>query len=114
MSTICETIKRLRLENHWSQEELAERVGYSDRSTIAKIEAGDNNISQKKIMAFAKVFGVSPGYLLGDDGTDFHLNKEEKEIIIAYRSAPEHRKASVRDILRLPENQGEWEEAKKA
>lgn len=35
-----EIIRRLRKEQHLTQEDLAVRVGYTDRSAIAKIEAG--------------------------------------------------------------------------
>ena len=35
-----ENIRSLRKERGWSQQHLAELVGYGDRSSIAKIEAG--------------------------------------------------------------------------
>lgn len=60
-----ENIKALREKNGLSQEALAEKVGYKDRSTIAKIEAGLVDLSQSKIAAFAKAFSVTPAYLMG-------------------------------------------------
>ena len=48
-----------------SQAELARRVGYTDRSSIAKIEKGAVDLSQSKIKQFADVFGVSSGQLMG-------------------------------------------------
>ena len=40
MLKMYERIKELRKQNNWTQEELAQKVGYTDRSAIAKIEAG--------------------------------------------------------------------------
>lgn len=66
-----ENIKRLREKFGMSQEELAQRVGYKDRSSIAKIESGKIDIAQSKIAAFAEVFNVTPAYLMGiEDNTD--------------------------------------------
>lgn len=61
-------IKELRMKKGWSQEELAKRMGYTaanSRSTISKIENGDNGIDQSTLIKFAKVLGTSPVYLLG-------------------------------------------------
>lgn len=58
-------IKDLRLKAGLSQEELASKTGYTDRSSIAKIEKGEVDLSHGKIMAFAKALGVSPAYLMG-------------------------------------------------
>lgn len=60
-----ENIKRLREALGMSQGELAEKVGYKDRSSIAKIEAGRVDISQSKIAAFSAALHVSPAYLMG-------------------------------------------------
>ena len=66
MLALYENIRELRKLNHWTQEELALRMGYTDRSTIAKIEAGKVDLSQSKILDFAKVFRVDPGDLMGE------------------------------------------------
>lgn len=60
-----ENIKHLRQLRGYSQEELARMVGYTDRSTIAKIEAGGVDLSQSKIAAFAMALGVTPAQLMG-------------------------------------------------
>ena len=65
--TIGEKIKLLRDERHWSQEELALRVGYKARSSVNKIELNINDITQSKILAFAQVFDVNPCQLLDDE-----------------------------------------------
>ena len=82
MLKLYENIKKLRKLNNWTQEELAKRTGYTDRSSIAKIEAGVIDIPQSKIVEFAEVFGVEPGDLLGW-GEDVYMtdlpNKQEEE-----------------------------------
>lgn len=60
-----ENIKRLREALGLSQGELAQLVGYKDRSSVAKIEAGLVDISQSKIAAFAEALHVMPAALMG-------------------------------------------------
>ncbi len=65
MSILSDRIKQRREALGMSQAELAELLGYSDRSTIAKIEKGTNDITQSKIEAFAKALRATPAYLMG-------------------------------------------------
>lgn len=65
MTTYGEQIKQRRLELGISQEELAKRVGYTDRSTIAKIETGVNDITVNKFVEIAHALSISPIELLG-------------------------------------------------
>lgn len=64
---IHDTIRDLRTKHGLSQDELAAAVGYTDRSSIAKIEAGKVDLTVSKIKAFAEIFHVTPAYLLGMD-----------------------------------------------
>ena len=48
-----------------SQTDLALKLGYKDGSMITKIESGKVDISQKKVLAFAKALNTTPGYLMG-------------------------------------------------
>lgn len=63
--TLYDRIKELRLELGMTQDDLAHAMGYKDRSMITKIEAGKVDISQKKVVEFARVLGTTPGYLMG-------------------------------------------------
>jgi repressor LexA len=63
--TIGERIKEKRKEKGWSQRELAARMGYSHHSTLARIETGQVDVSQTRIVQFAEVLGVSIAYLMG-------------------------------------------------
>ncbi len=60
-------IKRRREALEMSQEELAIKVGYKSRSSINKIELGERDLTQKKIMLFAKALETTPSYLMGWD-----------------------------------------------
>ena len=63
-----ENIKRARKKAQISQDELAKRLGYKSRSTIAKIESGENDLTQKKVAAFAKALNVSIDFLMDGAG----------------------------------------------
>lgn len=52
-------IKKRRFELRMTQQELAEAMGYKTRSTIAKIEAEENDVSQKKLRKFAAVLDTT-------------------------------------------------------
>ena len=62
-----DNIKHLRESLGLSQEALAEKVGYKDRSSIAKIESGLVDLSQSKIALFASALNVTPAQLMGLD-----------------------------------------------
>lgn len=64
---IGERIKKRREALGMTQEELAFAVGYSSRTTIAKIEKGINDVPQSKVVDLAKILRTTPSYLLGDD-----------------------------------------------
>lgn len=63
--SIGSRIKERRELLNLSQEELALKLGYKSRSTINKIESGINDISQSKVVEFAKVLQTTPAYLMG-------------------------------------------------
>ncbi len=65
MLEVGKKIKLRREELGMTQEELAEKTGYKDRSSINKIEKGGNNLPQTKIVAFAQALQTTPSYLLG-------------------------------------------------
>lgn len=64
---LYENIKRLRKEKGLTQDELARLTGYTDRSSIAKIERGTVDLPQSKIKQFADIFGVTQSSLMGWD-----------------------------------------------
>lgn len=62
---IGDKIRLKREELNLTQEELAKKMGYKSKSTINKIEMGINDITQSKIVAFAKALDTTPSYLMG-------------------------------------------------
>lgn len=58
-------IKMLRIERGLTQDELAKRMGYADRSMLTKIEAGKVSLTVDKVSMFAEILGVDPAYLAG-------------------------------------------------
>lgn len=65
MLALYENIKKLRNKLGLNQTELAMKLGYADKSMIAKIEKGLIDLPQSKIIAFANVLNVSPSELMG-------------------------------------------------
>ena len=63
--TIGKNIKARRMELKMSQRELSDRMGYSNHSTITRIEAGKVDIPQSKIEKFAEVLKTTPAVLMG-------------------------------------------------
>lgn len=70
-------VRNRRLELKMSQEELAHKVGFVDKTGIAKIEAGSRSITQKKLKAFANALELDPLELIG-------INPETKRRAINY------------------------------
>ena len=70
METMYDRIKNLRISENMSQEDLAKKVGYKGRSMISRIEAGEIDISQSKIAAFAKALGTTVQYIMDGDAAD--------------------------------------------
>ena len=62
---IGERIKKRRTELKISQRDLAAKLGYSDHTTVTRIEAGKVDLSQARLKQFASALDVSVGYLMG-------------------------------------------------
>lgn len=69
IDVLYQRIRSRRKELGMSQEELAEKVGYKTKSSINKIELGQNDIAQSKIYEFAKALRTTPAYLMGWEDT---------------------------------------------
>lgn len=107
MLELYENIKRIRKEKGMTQTELAKLTGYTDRSSIAKIEKGEVDLSNSKIVAFANALRVPPGDLMGFDPeyTKNDLKTLEKtvakdtQILEAYHSSSEEVQGVILKIL---------------
>lgn len=73
MLQLYENIRKRRTELGMSQQELAELVGYTGKSMIAKIESGKVDLSQSKISDLADALRTTPSLLMGWEDS---LNEE--------------------------------------
>lgn len=62
---VGERIRQRREELHMTQDELAQKVGYTSRSSVAKVEANANGMVQSKLILFAQALETTPSYLMG-------------------------------------------------
>ena len=74
MLELYKNIKKRREELGLSQDALAKKVGYTDRSSIAKIESGKVDLPQSKILEIAEALRIPPGELMGLDGIEEQQN----------------------------------------
>ena len=70
MLDLYKNIRARRKELHLTQEELAFKTGYTNKSSIASIESGRVDLPQSKIIEFAKALETTPGLLMGWDDFD--------------------------------------------
>lgn len=107
MKTMYERIRDLRIERNMSQDDLAKAMGYKDRSMITKIEAGKVDISQKKIVAFAKALGTTHRYLMDGDAAEEEreVASEDQQILfrLARNAKPEAIRAAVAVLKSMEE-----------
>lgn len=75
MLKLYQNIKKLREEKGLSQDALAKLTGYTDRSSIAKIEKGLVDLQQSKIELFANALGTTSRELVGWDDEPPRNNK---------------------------------------
>ena len=81
MPEIGKRIRSRREQLGMTQEELASRLVYKSKTTIAKIENGTNDIVQSKVTEFAKVLDTTPAYLMGWTQLDGNVvNEKEPEL----------------------------------
>lgn len=64
MDGIYKRIRLRREELGYSQDILAQKLGYKSRSSINKIESGTNDIPQSKIEEIAKALNTTPAIIM--------------------------------------------------
>ncbi len=68
MREVYKNIRERREKLGMTQTELAELVGYSGKSTIAKIESGVVDLGEKKLEKIAKALKTTSARLIGNEG----------------------------------------------
>lgn len=104
MAEIGKKIKKRRESLGITQEELAAKLGYKNKSSIAKIETGANDIVQSKVLEFAKALDTTVAYLMGwndNSASAMVLTETEKLIITEYRRADDITQAMVLRALNI-------------
>lgn len=54
------TLKQLRIKKGYTQEEMADKLGYKDKSGYNHLENGNVKLSISRAMEIAKIFNVNP------------------------------------------------------
>lgn len=63
--TVGDRIRDKRVELGMSQEELANKMGYSSKSAVSRTENAGDDIGRKRVIAFAEALGCEPSELMG-------------------------------------------------
>lgn len=113
-STIGARIKARRQELKMTQRELAARLGYTDHTTVTRIESGKTDPPQSRLAQIAKVLDVTPGYLMGwsekpaeelqDMGAmaaQVLADPDVLEMVKAYTAMDETDRAAIRNYMNL-------------
>lgn len=101
--TIGDRIKQRRLELNMTQEELAKLLGYTSKSTIAKIEADANQLRQSKIKRIAEVLQTTTSYIMGWNDFNEEMPKFEPEhdmLIHLYSSLNGNEKSEFMELVK--------------
>lgn len=97
---IGKKIKQRRIELGMTQQELADKMGYTNRSSICAIETGrESNLTSERIGEFAKVLKLEPIELIGDKLPDIIIRPDEMELIIRYRSTDVQTREMINRLL---------------
>ena len=111
MIDLYKNIKARREELNMTQGQLAEKIGYADKSMIAKIEKGQIDLAQSKIQAIATALHTTPKMLMG--WNDFApvrrptlLPSDEKLLLTNYRKlnnvGKNKAQEDVEDLTQIP------------
>lgn len=84
-SSFGKRIKEYRLMLGLSQQALAEKAGYTDKSAISVIEQGRVDVPYSKLIALAAALNVAPGNLL--DGESCKQKDFDRNLVHAFHRA---------------------------
>jgi len=97
-------IKGLRTENDLSQAELAVEMGL-DRSTISKVESGENAPTARILIELRRIFAASTDWILTGQGArtlPAETSQEDEALNLVFyylKNFPEYSDSVVRDFL---------------
>lgn len=92
--TVGERIRNRRKELNMTQEELAKKLNYKNKSAICRVEKDyEQNLTLDRVSAFAKALGVTEAYLMGWEENLKKFGEEVRE------------KGYVFDVLHIAEDE---------
>lgn len=106
MESVGERLKRIRKENNYTQDMLAEKLQV-EPAAISKYETNRVPIPQENLIRICDLFNITTDYLLGRSNT---ANKEDEKLIIAARSdvdlseLTEDEKKYILDFIKFVKN----------
>lgn len=98
--SIGERIKARRQELGLSQRDLAKRMGYTDHTTITRVESGKVDLPMSRVAKFAEALRVSPSYIMG-------WEDEDKKNPATMDGMSENRMKLMRFLETVPEDKAE-------
>jgi repressor LexA len=102
---IGERIKLRRIEKGLSLQELAERMGYANKSSIARIESGEIDPPQSKVVKFASALDTTVADLMGWTEEEEKPAKDElpeniKRLVEFAKSVPDDKVDLVLKVMK--------------
>lgn len=109
MADIGKRIREKREAIGITQEELATKLGYKNKSTIAKIENGTNDIVQSKVVEFANALNTSASYLMGWEEKTLdvkqpQINQSDNDFLHKYHYIDDKGRHTVDTVLEMEYN----------
>ena len=97
-----EYLKLRRKEMNLTLLDVAKVCGVSE-ATVSRWESGDiENMRRSRIALYAKALRLSPNVIMEvEPAPSLTLSKDEEDLVVAYRNAPEGRKDAVRALLNM-------------
>lgn len=90
MITVADRIRQRRIQLGLSQEELAIRANYKDKTSICHLEHLGNEVTMKQVKRLAPALETTQAYLMGwetEQGETIPSSKETQALDIAIRDA---------------------------
>ena len=105
--TVADRIKKRRMELGLSQEELANRANYKDKTSICHLEHLGNEITMKQVKRLAPALECTQAYLMGWEEqepepakNDIQALKDALSLYEAYSNADPSVRAAVELLLK--------------
>lgn len=98
--TVGNRIKQRRIELGLTQTELAERMGYSGKTSVCAAENCGDNITTTKVKKFADALGVSSRYLMGYEDEERSAPDKATELYELYSNASPEVQSAVELLLK--------------